>query len=1009
MKDNFEIYLIISYWVIGFLGMILEISYIKLLSKIFGSSFYSVSIITSAWMSALGFGYLFFGKLSLNKERIKSLFSFLIIFIGIYTIVSPFFIEIINKITIGFNYIFGFVFGFMFIFIFAFFIGGFFLLLIRYFDNKSINLSFLYSTNSFFSALGALVSGFFMKEFGIKETITFSGFIMIGFGVLKWVACKLGAGGWGFEKVKGEQVRIVKKVRSEKVKSEKCWIINYGFWMMNYGLWILDWWKSIQTLRRGATTNNGKASFLPADEQEATQRQAGATTISFLFGFLSLSFEILFIRFFSIIFGSSSYTYSIVISVYIIQISIGSFVYFKFKNIFKNDLFEISYIFVFSMVLSVLVLIFGDNIPFVFTYLIGIFGDNIYTILFFEFFIVFFSILFCGCFFGFSICYLSGMLEEDRRTDYENLLFFNSIGSFLGPVVCAFILIGFFGIFKTFIILISLTLLFFLISLFVYYRRFKYLSISFAGLFFVFFLSGYKWNEKIILSGSYLNREWLKGLNKNEFLKRVKDEIVFYRDGVHFSVGVLKNEKGLYLKIDGKTDASTGIDDMWTQVLSANLPFVFSNKVEKSLLIGLGSGITLSEIENYDVKNIDVVEIEPAVVDAAGYFNDYNNKCLSDKRVSIIKNDGRNYLLKTKKKYDVIISETTNVWVKGSTDMFTKELFKLLKERLIDGGICAFWFHIYNIELDDFKRIVKTFFGVFDYGYVFTTNPFFGDIIMIGSKKRSVWNNELLEKITNRLKRIKIESKEELIERFIFDKNDIFPLVSKYREFVDNKPELEFNSIKLLFSDYQKNLIALLKIINFLNENSALPEIIEDRRIDMEKLLESYFENERFGQLKRLIEIKKNFLSEMVYLNYKGLCSLMEGDIKSGEELLKKSVSYRYPPSYRNLTNLYLNTNRIERAFEVAKSFYNLHPESPDSLDNLGWVYFVKGDYDRAFYYFNESVKRDKNFSDAIFHLGLYFIKRGDFKSGFDYIDRAIDINPKAIYKETRDKLVAEG
>jgi spermidine synthase len=974
MKDNFEIYLIISYCVIGFLGMILEISYIKLLSKIFGSSFYSVSIITSAWMSALGFGYLFFGKLSLNKERIKSLFSFLVIFIGVYTILSPFFIEIINKITIGFNYIFGFVFGFIFIFIFAFFIGGFFLLLIRYFDNKSISLSFLYSTNSFFSALGALVSSFFMKEFGIKETITFSGFIMIGLGVLKWVACKLETLGWGFVAALRRHVGVQRK------------------------LWL-------QSLLCDGKGNKSKANALQLQNSKASF----ATTISFLFGFLSLSFEILFIRFFSIIFGPSSYTYSIVISVYIIQISIGSFVYFKFKNIFKNDLFEISYIFVFSMVLSVLVLIFGDNIPFVFTYLVNILGDNIYSILLVEFFIVFFSTLFCGCFFGFSICYLSGLLEEDKRTDYENLLFFNSIGSFFGPVVCAFILVGFFRIFKTFIILISLTLLFFLISLFVYYRRFKYLSISFAGLFFVFFLSGYRWNEKIILSGSYLNREWLKGLNKNEFLKRVKDEIVFYQDGVHFSVGVLKNEKWFYLKIDGKTDASTGIDDMWTQVLSGNLPFVFSSKAENALLIGLGSGITLSEIESYDVKNIDVVEIEPAVIDAAEYFNEYNNKCLSDKRVRIIKNDGRNYLLKTKKKYDVIISETTNVWVKGSTDMFTKELIKLLKDRLSDNGVCAYWFQIYNMEVDDFKRIVKTFFGVFDYGYVFTTNPFFGDIIMIGSKKRPVWNNELLEKITDRLKRIKIESKEELIERFIFDKNDIFPLVFKYREFVDNKPELEFNSIKLLFSDTQKNLIALSKIVYFLNENSALPEMIEDRRIDMEKLLESYSENQRLGQLKKLVEIKKSFLPEKVYLNYKGLCFLMEGDVKKGEELLKKSVSYRYPPSYRNLTNLYLNTNRIDKAFEVAKSFYNIYPESPDSLDNLGWVYFVRGDYDRAFYYFNEAVKRDKNFSDAIFHLGLSFIKRGDFKSGFDYIDRAIDIKPKVIYRETLDKIMSGG
>jgi spermidine synthase len=85
------------------------------------------------------------------------------------------------------------------------------------------------------------------------------------------------------------------------------------------------------------------------------------------------------------------------------------------------------------------------------------------------------------------------------------------------------------------------------------------------------------------------------------------------------------------------------------------------------------------------VRRLDLVEIEPAVIEAARFFAHVNHDVLKDPRVRLVIADGRNFLLTTSGRYDVIISEPSNPWIGGLASLFSREFFELARSHLTPG------------------------------------------------------------------------------------------------------------------------------------------------------------------------------------------------------------------------------------------------------------------------------------------------------------------------------------
>jgi spermidine synthase len=210
-------------------------------------------------------------------------------------------------------------------------------------------------------------------------------------------------------------------------------------------------------------------------------------------------------------------------------------------------------------------------------------------------------------------------------------------------------------------------------------------------------------------------------------------QLLFYQDGTTASVAVVQIGSYRILRINGKSDASTGPGDMQTQLLLAHLPLL-SRPAKRVAVIGWGSGVTAGAVLSYPVARVDAFEIEPAVVSASHYFDTVNGQPLSDPRLRLVIGDARAHLRRSTARYDVIIAEPSNPWQTGVANLFTQDYFRLVAARLNEDGVLCQWFHLYGMSEPLVQSLVATFRSVFPEHLVFRLSSG-RDTLLLGSRR----------------------------------------------------------------------------------------------------------------------------------------------------------------------------------------------------------------------------------------------------------------------------------
>jgi tetratricopeptide (TPR) repeat protein len=141
----------------------------------------------------------------------------------------------------------------------------------------------------------------------------------------------------------------------------------------------------------------------------------------------------------------------------------------------------------------------------------------------------------------------------------------------------------------------------------------------------------------------------------------------------------------------------------------------------------VGSVVTHPELER-----VDVVEIEPATIEASRYFEFVNGRPLEDPRVRVIYDDGRAYLSGTSEKYDVIISEPSNPWLTGVANLFTREYFQAAHAALRPGGRLLQWVQLYGIDEPALRSILAAMRTEFRHVYGFAHVADWPDLLVLG-------------------------------------------------------------------------------------------------------------------------------------------------------------------------------------------------------------------------------------------------------------------------------------
>ncbi len=211
--------------------------------------------------------------------------------------------------------------------------------------------------------------------------------------------------------------------------------------------------------------------------------------------------------------------------------------------------------------------------------------------------------------------------------------------------------------------------------------------------------------------------------------------VAWRRDGPEATVAVRRDDEGnVLLQINGKVDA-TSLGDAATQTLVGMIPVAMARDPRDVLVVGLGSGMTVDAARSVPgVRRVEAAELLGDVVAAArGPFARANHRALEDARVRVVGVDAAQYLRGTRRLYDAIVSEPSNPWVAGMSDLFTRESFEAARDRLREGGAFGAWFHAYGTSAEAVASIVATFRAVFPRAALVELTPG-TDYLLVGLK-----------------------------------------------------------------------------------------------------------------------------------------------------------------------------------------------------------------------------------------------------------------------------------
>ena len=162
------------------------------------------------------------------------------------------------------------------------------------------------------------------------------------------------------------------------------------------------------------------------------------------------------------------------------------------------------------------------------------------------------------------------------------------------------------------------------------------------------------------------------------------------------------------LYINGTHQASDNPRMVAYHRLIGTLPMAIHSDPRRALVIGAGGGATAGAVAAFsDQTRVDVVELSPAVAAAARQFSGINQNLLDRPNVQLKVDDGRNHMLLTPERYDVITADVIVPMHAGAGNLYSVEYYRLMRRVLKPHGIAIQW--IGSGGETEYKLIMRTF------------------------------------------------------------------------------------------------------------------------------------------------------------------------------------------------------------------------------------------------------------------------------------------------------------
>ncbi len=197
-------------------------------------------------------------------------------------------------------------------------------------------------------------------------------------------------------------------------------------------------------------------------------------------------------------------------------------------------------------------------------------------------------------------------------------------------------------------------------------------------------------------------------------------DIFYVGEGLSSSVAVSRFGEVMNYHNAGKVQASSQPQDMRLQRMLGHFTTLVPKTPKKVLVIGCGAGATAGavSIDEY-VETLIIAEIEPLVPRVVSeHFGEHNFHVVRNPKTQVVIDDARHFLLTTDERFDAITSDPLDPWVKGAATLYTKEFFELAKSKLNPGGTVTLFVQLYESTPEAVKSEIGTFFEVFPNGVI---------------------------------------------------------------------------------------------------------------------------------------------------------------------------------------------------------------------------------------------------------------------------------------------------
>lgn len=620
-------------------------------------------------------------------------------------------------------------------------------------------------------------------------------------------------------------------------------------------------------------------------------------------GFLALGYEMLWLRILGILATNGVYTFVLALAIYLLAFSLGSLFLYK-KLAQRLSALKIFFIANLGVGASALVCISFAFVwpPIVRDQLIRLVEDgslNLGHLTFFEALYAVSLMFLPALFMGLAYPAVCQKLIEEKESIAEQsgrIYFIGNLGAMCGIFITGLIIIPGFGLNGTLAVFCAASAVLAVLTLRVYPETFlKNKGYGYAGAGLVVVLSAlYVINAPPVLRHGEARYDGEAGKWRAGPLQTgaKKATILRYKAGASGTI-IVKDERyprsaNTYrrLYVDDQAVASTIPGAIIDAKMLAHLPIFLHPNPSNALTVGFGSGGTSYSMTAHGVDTY-AVEIEPEVIRSAEYFREQNHDVLGSDTFHLILNDARDHLHTTRRRYDVISTDVTNLQYKQNASLYSREYFRLMKQKLAEGGIACAWIPIKAIYEDELRILMRTFQSVFPYAslwFMDHAETSFG--ILIGTPGPLRFNVKRFKEafavpeVQRDLGQVGVEAPYQMMNFMYLDHEAYRRYVGAGPLHTDDRPTLEFSS-PVSFYAGGVSLYPMVEEWNTLRAASFL--LLLDDATERDK--ETYLRDEKFYRNLATVN-RKRFLKDY---SAKDRIPVLE----EGVRLLKEALEFR--------------------------------------------------------------------------------------------------------------------